>query len=69
MITTIYKVETKMRNPERQHSDLYTNYDEAMSYYNGVKENQNCESIEVMKLQNSEDFSLLKCVEVVASYS
>lgn len=69
MITTIYKVETKMRNPERQHNDLYTNYDEAMSYYNGVKENKDCISIEITKLKNSEDFSLLECVDIVASYS
>ena len=69
MTTTIYKIETKMKNPERQHNDLYTNYDEAMSYYKGVKQNQDCISIEVTKMQDRDDFSLLECVEVVASYS
>lgn len=68
-MTTIYKAETKMRNPERQHNDLYTCYDDAMSYYNGVKENTDCISIEISKLQDSESFSLLECVEIVASYS
>lgn len=66
---TIYRVETYMSNPNRYHADLYGDYDEAMSYFNGVKNNPNCESIEVIKLQSSEDFSLLKDVEIIASYS
>lgn len=69
MITTIYRVDTKMKNPKREYMDLYTDYDEAMSYYNGVKNNPDCSSIEVTKLQNEEGFSLLKEVEIVASYS
>lgn len=69
MITTIYEVETYMKNPNRKITDLYADYDEAMSFYNGVKENPDCESIEVIKLQNDVGFSLLKVVEVVASHS
>ena len=69
MVATIYRIETKMKNPERQHDDLCVDYDEAMSYFNGVKENKDCLSIEVTKLQNEEGFSFMKCVDVVASYS
>ena len=66
---TIYRVDTKMENPDREHHDLYTNYDDAMSYYNGVKNNQDCKSIEVTRLEDTEDFSRFEEVEIVASYS
>ena len=65
----IYRVDTYMNNPKREHHDLYGDYDDAMSYYNGVKNNPNCESIEVMMLENTDEFSLFEATEIVASYS
>ena len=66
---TIYRVDTKMENPVREHHDLYTNYDAAMSYYNGVKNNPDCISIEVTRLEDVNGSELLEEVEIVASYS
>lgn len=67
-MTVIYQVETKMQNPHREHRDLYSDLDDAMSYYNGVKRNPDCLSIDVIKFADSEDFSLLKSQGAVASY-
>lgn len=66
---TIFRITTKMQNPERKHIDLYSDMDEAMGFFNGVRRNANCKSIEVTKLQNTDDCSKFDEVEVIASFS
>ena len=67
-MTTIYTVDTFMKNPDRRHFDKRTDYDAAMSYFYGVRENPDCISIEVCKWTDSEDSDIMEC-EVIASYS
>ena len=66
---TIYIGETKMINPVRVCMDIYSNYEDAIGFYNGVKMNPDCASIEVLKMENTNNCSLFKVVEIVASYS
>lgn len=66
---TIYKVETKMTNPLRKCMDIYSDYEDAIGFYNGVKMNPDCASIEVLKMENTNNCSLFEVVEIVASYS
>ena len=68
-MTTIYKIITALSNPVREYTDLWDDYDDAMNYFNGVKNNKDIISIEVVKMQNSEDSSFLQEVEVIASFS
>lgn len=66
---TIYKVETKMINPLREYMDIYSDYEDAIGFYNGVKMNPDCASIEVLKMENANNCSLFEVVEIIASYS
>jgi hypothetical protein len=65
----IYRINSKFSNPPQEHSDLWGDYDEALGWFNGVKNNPDCVSMEMTKLQTSDDCSFFEEVEIVASYS
>lgn len=67
-MTTIYKVILKAEKPDRTVADMRTDYDNTMSYFNGVKNNPNVISMEVEKWQDSEDSDVMDCVDTIAKY-
>ena len=67
-ITTIFKVITIMANPFREHIDLRTNREAALSYFNGVKNNKDCLAICVEEYANSENSDIIEYIETIANY-
>jgi hypothetical protein len=66
---TIYKIYSEFTNPKRKYTDLWGDYDEAINWFNSVKNSPDCISMEVVKMQTSEDCSFFEETEIVASYS
>jgi hypothetical protein len=48
---TIYKIYLKMSDSAREDISLWGDYDDAISYFNGVKRNPNCTNIIMTKLE------------------